>query len=128
MRTTVAFTALCLGTVPAMAASGIFVVAGRSCPADSRMVGHDEAVAARHDICRILGAWSIARLAEGGSMDGPGYRCGIRDRDERDLGHILCKHDRAGVPGVPVSALEVGVAVIPTDDDGSGVRSRKEQT
>jgi hypothetical protein len=33
--------------------------------------------------------WGIIRLANGGSMDGPGYGYKIRDEDDRDLGHSL---------------------------------------
>jgi len=48
-------------------------------------------VSANPQSCHALGIWYIARLADGGSMDGPGYRCQVRDNDERKLGHSLCK-------------------------------------
>ena len=47
-----------------------------------------------------MGQWFIARLAGGGSLDGPGYECRMRPNDGRDLGHILRKMAAAGpAPG-----------------------------
>ena len=48
-------------------------------------------VRAKPQSCHALGIWYIARLASGGSIDGPGYNCKVRDKDDRKLGHSLCK-------------------------------------
>lgn len=75
----------------ASAGPGISVARGDGvCPAGQSPV---EPMRARADVgrmCNSLGTWYIARLAGGGSMDGPGYGCKIRDYDDRDLGHTLC--------------------------------------
>ena len=63
----------------------------RSC--DSRgmkLLGINHARNNRNQVCRSLGQWDIARLKHGGSMDGPGYGCKIRNSDSRKLGHSLC--------------------------------------
>lgn len=48
--------------------------------------------------CSVLSQWAIARLAGGGSMDGRGYGCKIRDRDTRRLGDTLCHRAAAPTP------------------------------
>jgi len=53
-------------------------------------MGVAQAQARRNEICQQLGEWFIARLANGGSMDGPGYGCQIRSADTRSLGHTVC--------------------------------------
>lgn len=42
-------------------------------------------------VCSKLTEWSIARLYHGGSMDGPGYYCKVRDKDTRTLGNSVCR-------------------------------------
>ena len=62
-----------------------------SCSQGYINVGINEALRNRAQLCNILGQWDIARLADGGSMDGPGYDCKIRGKDTRQLGNSLCK-------------------------------------
>jgi hypothetical protein len=76
-------------------------VQGEACPPGSTHVSFDEANAQRDAICRQLGQWDIARLANGGSMDGPGYGCKTRPSDTRQLGHSLCKPSPATEPQPP---------------------------
>jgi len=84
---------------PAMALDAV-VVAGKTCPANTTPVTYQEAVASQRELCQKMGQWFIARLAGGGSLDGPGYECRMRPTDGRDLGHILCKTAAAGpAPG-----------------------------
>lgn len=73
------------------AAFDAVVVVGENCPAGSTHVSFAEAQANKDELCRRLGQWYIARLAGGGSMDGPGYQCRMRAQDTRPLGHSLCK-------------------------------------
>jgi opacity protein-like surface antigen len=65
------------------------------CPAGFTLATPQEARANQQQACAALGEWYIARLAGGGSMDGPGYNCKIRDLDTRGVGDSLC---RAGSP------------------------------
>ena len=61
-----------------------------SCPTGRTLLDLPQATANQQEVCKALGQWYIARLAGGGSMDGPGYGCKIRPADERSLGHSLC--------------------------------------
>jgi len=61
------------------------------CPAGTSLVTVSEAQANQSTVCNAMGAWDIARLAGGGSMDGAGYGCGIRASDTRSLGKSLCR-------------------------------------
>ncbi len=61
-----------------------------SCPAGSALISPQEARARQSELCSKLGTWDIARLDGGGSMDGAGYGCGIRDFDNRSLGNSIC--------------------------------------
>ncbi|MBX3247996.1 MAG: hypothetical protein KF901_12520 [Myxococcales bacterium] len=63
---------------------------GEHCPGGWEPMSVAHAQANQSAVCQQLGQWVIARLAGGGSMDGPGYRCQIRPRDDRGLGHTLC--------------------------------------
>jgi len=63
------------------------------CPSGYGLATPQEARADQQNACQVLGTWYIARLAGGGSMDGPGYKCKIRDKDDRNLGHSLCKKE-----------------------------------
>lgn len=65
-----------------------------ACGAGYRLATYAEASGQRQAACAVLGEWYIARLAGGGSMDGPGYQCKTREKDDRQLGHSLC------VPGL----------------------------
>lgn len=61
------------------------------CPAGHSLISPSEAQESRTELCSLLGTWDIVRLGDGGSMDGPGYGCGIRTADPRSLGQSLCK-------------------------------------
>ena len=61
-----------------------------SCAPGFRLATPDEARQFNAEACRKLGAWDIIRLAGGGSIDGPGYGCGVRNNDTRGLGGSLC--------------------------------------
>jgi hypothetical protein len=77
--------------------SQVIEVEGETCPAGRRLVRPDEARARSSALCSLLGSWDIARLAGGGSMDGPGYGCHVRDSDARGLGHALCTSEPLSV-------------------------------
>lgn len=64
------------------------------CPAGYAPLPVDEATASLATVCPLLAQWSVARLAGGGSIDGPGYGCAIRADDPRPLGHTLCRPAR----------------------------------
>jgi len=68
-----------------------FVVDGESCPPGSTYVTYEDTVEHRDELCGLMGSWYIARIADQGSMDGPGYKCKSRPYDERSLGNALCK-------------------------------------
>lgn len=61
------------------------------CPDGYIIVSEQTARTNQQAACKVLGAWDIARLAGGGSMDGPGYGCNIRDQDTRPLGNTVCR-------------------------------------
>jgi hypothetical protein len=69
------------------------VVGDAPCSPGYGLASAQEAQANRSAICNQLGTWDIARLAGGGSIDGPGYGCNIRDLDSRGLGHSVCKQN-----------------------------------
>lgn len=84
-----AFVAIAFGATSALA--GVHVARSDGlCPAGQLPISPAEARSDARDICGALGTWDIARLAGGGSMDGPGYGCKIRDHDARALGHTIC--------------------------------------
>lgn len=60
------------------------------CPAGYKLATPQLARSKVQKACGVLGTWYIARLAGGGSMDGRGYQCKIRDKDTRGLGNSLC--------------------------------------
>ena len=66
-------------------------VDGETCPTGTVHITVNEAVQHRNALCSTMGQWDIARLADGGSMDGPGYDCKVRGTDSRALGNALCK-------------------------------------
>jgi hypothetical protein len=66
-----------------------------SCPSGYVLATAGDARMNQQAACQVLGTWYIARLAGGGSMDGPGYDCKIRDEDTRSLGNSLCRRGPA---------------------------------
>jgi hypothetical protein len=68
-----------------------FRVTGETCPIFSTLVTYKEAVENQALLSKKLDTWDIAKLADGGSMDGPGYNSKIREKDDRSFGHALCK-------------------------------------
>lgn len=82
-------------------------VVGEVCPQGMGHVTVDEARSRRTQLCGLLDTWDIARLANGGSMDGRGYSCGDRPSDSRQLGHSLCR------PAVMVAVLPPAVMTAP---------------
>ncbi|MDQ1813463.1 hypothetical protein RBA41_09125 [Massilia sp. CCM 9210] len=103
-------------------ALNVTVVQGQSCPANTTLLGYQEAEANKAELCTKLGQWDIARIGGGGAMDGSGYRCGMRPQDTRALNAVVCvvplaapapdyvqrfapelRHDRAS-NGYPMSA------------------------
>jgi FtsP/CotA-like multicopper oxidase with cupredoxin domain len=81
---------LCAASGQALAFDVKVVQGDRSCPTGRTLLDLAQATANQQEVCKALGEWYIARLAGGGSMDGPGYGCKIRPADERSLGHSLC--------------------------------------
>ncbi len=78
-------------TSSALAGEVVRVTGDTPCPSGYVPASPQEARANVNAICSQLGAWDIVRLAGGGSIDGPGYGCGIRDYDTRGMGHAVCK-------------------------------------
>jgi hypothetical protein len=66
-------------------------VKGNICGNGQVLVTEQEALVNQNAYCNILGDYDIVRLADGGSMDGPGYGCNIRYEDRRDLFGVLCR-------------------------------------
>jgi len=81
---------LCAASGQALPLDVEVVQGDRSCPTGRTLLDLPQATANQQEVCKALGQWYIARLAGGGSMDGPGYGCKIRPADERSLGHSLC--------------------------------------
>ena len=81
---------LCAASGQALALDVEVVQGDGRCPAGRTLLDYAQATANEQEVCKVLGEWYIARLAGGGSMDGPGYVCKIRRADERSLGHSLC--------------------------------------
>lgn len=63
-----------------------------SCPAGSRLLTVPEAALFNAAACKALDSnqWYVVRLADGASMGGSGYSCGIKDKEPKALGHSLC--------------------------------------
>lgn len=72
-------------------AATVFEANNKTCPPGSTLVTYQEALDHRDELIPILGQYDIARLANGGSMDGWGYQSKIREVDKRQLGNALCK-------------------------------------
>lgn len=64
---------------------------GNLCGEGQVQVTAQDALANQDAYCQLLGDYDIIRLANGGSMDGPGYGCKIRYEDRRSLGGVLCR-------------------------------------
>ena len=79
-----------LGHTACVQLDAVRAIGDKPCPAGTALISPQEARARQSALCGKLGAWDIARLDGGGSMDGPGYGCTIRDSDSRSLGHALC--------------------------------------
>ncbi|WP_223635688.1 hypothetical protein [Corallococcus sp. EGB] len=80
-----------LGNTLCAQLSFVTVAGDKPCTPGTALLSPQEARARQSEACAALGTWDIARLAGGGSMDGPGYGCGIRDWDTRTTGNALCQ-------------------------------------
>lgn len=69
----------------------VLKVRGETCPTGFTLITPSEASENKELLSTKLGKWDIVRLEDGGSMDGSGYNSKIREKDERTLGHALCK-------------------------------------
>jgi hypothetical protein len=81
---------LAAGVAPGQAQQFAVSNTDGSCPTGYQLATPQQARAQVQRACGVLGEWYIARLAGGGSMDGRGYQCKIRDADTRSLGNSLC--------------------------------------
>lgn len=88
------------------------------CPTGYRLAEMWEVDAEKSAACNTLGQWYIARVAGGGSQDGPGYECRSRTPDTRPLGHSLCVK-------APDLALAAGEYTWVVDGRGGGVTTIK---
>lgn len=79
---------------------------GETCPFGFTLITYEEAVENRDILIQKLDTWDIARIANGGSMDGSGYDSQIRQKDERELGHCLCKHINLGIIQFTIATLK----------------------
>ncbi|TSC32763.1 hypothetical protein [Corallococcus sp. Z5C101001] len=75
----------------ALAGAVTVVLGDTACPSGYTLASPEEARANSSAICAQMGTWDIARLANGGAIDGPGYGCGVRTFDARGLGNSICK-------------------------------------
>jgi hypothetical protein len=87
------------------------VVGDTTCPSGYSLATPAEATANQQAICNMLDTWDIARLAGGGSMDGPGYGCAIRPVDTRSLGHAVCKQPTQFARGIDDGVCPSGYTV-----------------
>jgi uncharacterized caspase-like protein len=77
--------------------SDVLKVSGETCPTGFTLITPSEASENKELLSTKLDEWEIVRLADGGSMDGSGYQqnnsrdTDIVIKDERQLGHALCK-------------------------------------
>lgn len=67
-----------------------FLGAEGECPDTFTIVDPYSTIHFSQIACTALAPWAIARLDGNGSMDGSGYRCGIRVTDDRQLRTTLC--------------------------------------
>jgi hypothetical protein len=69
-----------------------FFMTGDNCPSGWRHVTLDWVQKNQNEACQAkgMGTWHIARIANGGSQDGSGYKCKSRAKDKRKLGGSLC--------------------------------------
>ncbi|WP_086762804.1 caspase family protein [Nostoc sp. 106C] len=77
--------------------SNVLKVSGETCPPGFTLITPSEASDNKELLSTKLGTWDIVRLADGGSMNGPGYQkpdsrnTDIVVQDKRSLGNALCK-------------------------------------
>lgn len=89
------------GSINRLIEDQVLKVSGETCPLGYTLVTYQEAIKNKELLSRKLNLWDIARLANGGSMDGSGYNLKIREKDERTLGHCLCKKTEPENPEEP---------------------------
>ena len=63
-----------------------------NCPANMRLASVKEAALFNRQACAVLQAdqWYIARLADGGAINGAGYGCTVTGEQPKPLGNSLC--------------------------------------
>lgn len=63
-----------------------------TCPSGMRLATVKEAALFNAEACKALGSnqWYIARLANGGSIGGSGYSCGVTMENPNKVGDSLC--------------------------------------
>lgn len=71
------------------------ILSGQTCPPSHRLVTFAEANKNLKALCNKLGVTFIARLADGGAMDGAfvtkgSTKCKTRSSEPRGLGHAIC--------------------------------------
>jgi hypothetical protein len=62
-----------------------------TCPGGYTLVTTAAARDNQDYVCSMLGKWWICRLANGGSISGPGYECTVFEEDTRHLGASVCR-------------------------------------
>jgi hypothetical protein len=82
---------------------------GDRCLAGMRPITYEEAVFNRDEVCRRIamgtGDWGIWRIADGGAVGGPGYKCTIhRHFNAVPVGAILCINVSTPAPTVKSTA------------------------
>lgn len=85
----------------------ILLQTGPTCPAGTSLVGFGEAKDNTITYCSMLGSLDIVRLSGNGSMDGPGYGCGVRSSDSRNLSSALCRSS-SEISSLTAVILEAG--------------------
>jgi hypothetical protein len=80
-----------LGHTLCVKTSFLKVLHDRPCATDWTLLAPQEARTRLLEVCAKLGPWETARLAGGGSMDGQGYGCIVRDWDLLSTSQALCK-------------------------------------
>ena len=67
------------------------------CGAGYRLASYAEVGSHSKAACNALNAWSIARLADGGAMMGPGRQCPIIETYDKRVGDSLCVTGEAAI-------------------------------
>lgn len=86
---------------------------GEACPSGQRNVELWEVKKDAKAACAALAEWDIARLANGASLSGSGYQCGVKESDTRKLGHALCAK-------APELSKAVGTFIWSVNDKSNG--------